>query len=89
MDLSLKEYWKLLRVAGKLKNFDEKKKQNGDWNSKHVDYFPRNELPAFKVLVFESDLEFWIIGRKSILLVDIPTQMLLTTAGSIDHSLRC
>ena len=47
-----------------------------------------SDVPAFKVRVFCKRL--WILNfSKLILVVDIPTQSLLTILISIDHSSRC
>ena len=41
-------------------------------------------MPAFEVLVFASDFEFWIGVYEHLIVVDIPTQSLHTILLSID-----
>ena len=64
-----------------------RKGQNGECNVRNLRrvFFDMNsDVPAFKVRVFKW---LWILNE--ILVVDIPTQILLTILLAIDHSPRC
>ena len=86
-----KQHSAVLGMAIKVKNFDEKKqKQNGNWNSTNFILFLWNlfwytgiQSPHFCQWPWILNLSKWT------LLVDIPTWILLTIMGSIDHSSRC
>ena len=86
MVLSQKVDSKLHKMASELKNFDESKMATEIIQIFDFFFEMSFDTPAFKVVVFVSDLEFWIELNG---LVDIPTQILLTIMGSTNNSSRC
>ena len=90
MVLSQKVETKLLRMA-QLKNFDEKKKKK----SKMVKISSNFRLFFFEMILthrysttsfLQATLNFELKKMNTII---VPTQILLTIMGYIDHSLRC
>ena len=73
-----------------VKEFSWENKQDGDWKSTNFRLFSSEWVLIHR----HSKSSFWkwpwiLSWSKCILLVDIPTQILLTIIGSIDYSFVC